>query len=116
VDLTATADPGSVFVGWGAPCDSAATTCLVDTYANQTVTAYFSVPSPDKALANQTPLKDSINGPVSEGTWNYYYADVGSGVGELVVDVIDLNGAVNLFVRNGAKPTHLVVDVNGYFQ
>ncbi len=106
VTLTATPDPGSVFVGWkGSYCnDEVASTCTMPMYSPATVTAYFNPPSPDKALGNQVPLKDSVNGPVSEGTWNYYYVDIPGGTGELIVDVFDLDGYADLLVRNGAKP------------
>lgn len=84
VTLTAAPDAGSVFVGWrGSYCDGEVTsTCSTPMYSSQTVTAYFNPPSTDKALSNQTALKDSINGPVSGGTWNYYYVDIPSGTGE----------------------------------
>jgi subtilisin family serine protease len=117
VTLTATPDPGSVFVGWGdwgAYCDPGSTTCTVRMYSSQTVTAYFNPPSPDKALGNQTALKDSINGPVREGTWNYYYADVPAGTGQLIVDVIDMDGVADLLVRNGAKPDFGNYDCEDY--
>lgn|GEM_PF-2497006 len=116
VALTATANPGSVFVGWkGSFCDGEiATTCSMPMYFAATVTAYFNPPSVDKALSNQTAFKDSINGPVSEGTWNYYYVDIPSGTGELIVDVIDMDGFADLLVRNGAKPTFSSYDCATY--
>jgi len=116
VTLTATPDPGSVFVGWtGSYCDNeAANTCTLPMYSSASVTAYFNPPAPDKALSNQTALKDSINGPVSEGTWNYYYVDIPSGTGELIVDVIDMDGYADLYVRNGAKPNFDNYDCSDY--
>lgn len=105
VTLTAVPDVGSVFVGWGGYCDDLSPTCQLYMYSNRTAIAYFNPPAPDKPLANQTPLRDSINGPVSGGTWAYYSADLGSGNSELVVDLIDLDGDVSLYVRNGSKPT-----------
>jgi subtilisin family serine protease len=105
VTLTAVADPGSVFVGWGGACSGEVIpTCQVYMYSNRTVVAYFNPPIPDKPLANQIPLRDAVNGPVSGGTWAYYSADLGSGNSELVVDLIDLDGDATLYVRNGAKP------------
>jgi len=104
VTLTATPSPGSVFVGWDGYCYGTAPTCTVSMYSSQTVIAYFNPPSPDKALTNHVPIKDSLNGPVSGGTWNYYSVDLGSGNGELVVDLLDLNADAGLYVRFGSKP------------
>jgi subtilisin family serine protease len=106
VTLTATPSPGSVFVGWSGYCDGPQPTCTVSMYYSQTVTAYFNPPSQDKALTNQVPLKDSIKGPVYNGTWNYYSIDLGSGNGELVVDLLDLTADASLHVRHGDKPTY----------
>src|SRR6185436_1903587 len=106
VTLTATPAPGSVFVGWGGEyCDGAFPECTVPMYTAWTVTAWFNPPYPDRALNNQVPLKDSINGPVAYGTWRYYSADLGSGNSELVVDLLDMTDDVGLYVRFGAKPT-----------
>jgi subtilisin family serine protease len=104
VTLTAAPDPGSVFVGWDGACYGTNPTCSVWVYDYRTVFAYFNPPIPDKALGNQVPLKDSMSAPVSNGTWAYYYADLGSGNGELIVDVLDLDQDAGLYVRFGAKP------------
>ena len=104
VTLTATPSPGSVFVGWDGYCYGPEPTCTVAMYSSRIVTAYFNPPSPDKVLTNHVPIKDSVNGPVSGGTWNYYSVDLGSGNSELVVDLLDLNGDAGLYVRFGTKP------------
>lgn len=107
VTLTATPDPGSAFVGWTGDfyCEGPNPICTLPMYYQRSVTAHFNIPAPDKPLTNQVPLKDSVNGPVSGGTWNYYYADLGSGNAELVVDLLDITSDVNLAVRHEAKPT-----------
>jgi subtilisin family serine protease len=120
VTLTATPSPGSVFVGWsGGDCYGTSLTCSASMYRTRNETAWFNPPSPDKPLSNQVPLKDSINGPVYNGTWNYYYVDLGSGNGELVVDVLDLTGEANLYVAHGEKPTGWgnadCIDVYSYY-
>ena len=65
VTLTAVADPGSVFVGWGGYCYWVESTCQIPMYSQRLATAYFSLPAPDRALGNQVPFRDSLNGPVS---------------------------------------------------
>lgn len=105
VTLTATPSPGSVFVGWDGYCYGPDPTCTVSMWSSRTVTAYFNPPSPDRPLSNHVPLKGAVRGPISGGTWNYYFIDVGSGNSELTVDVLDLTGNAALFVRFGDKPT-----------
>ena len=104
VVLTATPDPGSVFVGWGGSCYGVSSTCDLDMYGPRAAIAYFSPPSPDRQLDNQMPAKGVVNGPVSGGSWNYYFFDVGAGTGELIVDLFDLDGDADLFLQAGSKP------------
>ncbi len=105
VTLTATADPGSIFVGWDGDCWGGSwNTCSDYIWYNQTATAYFNPPYPDKPLSNQVARKEAIDGPVEGGTWAWFYADVESGAGELVVDLFDLSGDVQLYVRRAQKP------------
>ena len=106
VTLTATPDPGSVFVGWNSwYCGGPANVCTLPLWNSETVTAYFEVPPPDRALSNRTGYKDAMNPPVYNGTWRYYYADIPAGNDQLVVDLLDVTGDVNLLVRHGQKPS-----------
>lgn len=106
VILTAAPEPGSVFVGWDDACYGVESTCEVDLYYRSvTATAHFALPSPDRRLDNHVPVKGSLEGPVSEGTWNYYFLDVEPGMTELVVDLFDLDAEANLYLRFGSKPT-----------
>ncbi|HYU31115.1 MAG TPA: S8 family serine peptidase [Thermoanaerobaculia bacterium] len=110
VTLTATVSAGSVFAGWSGACDGSEPTCSFSLFSPESVTAHFDLSTPDKSLTNQVPLKDSISGPVASGTWSYYFADLGSGNGELVVDLLDLTAAADLSVRFGSKPTLATAD------
>jgi len=108
VRLTPAADPGSAFVGWNDswPCYGSPSYCDVEIWGgNEQATAYFDLQPADKALANRAGFRDGMNPPVDGGTWRYYYVDLPAGTGELVVDVLDLMGDVNLYVRQGSKPT-----------
>ena len=105
--LTPTPDPGSAFVGWsGWDCYGTEVPCAVGIYGgSEQATAYFDLQPPDRALANRVGYKDAMNPPVDGGTWRYYYADLPAGTGELVVDLLDVTGDVNLLVRFANKPT-----------
>ncbi len=105
VQLTAAADAGSVFAGWTGTCYGTQSSCYADMYYNQTATAWFVVPPPDKQLSNSVPLKDSMNAPVENGIWAYYFFDVAPGTGELVVDLLDVTDEAELYLRQGSKPT-----------
>lgn len=116
VALTPVADPGSAFVGWnGWGCYGTESPCQVEIWGgNEYVTAHFDLQPADLELSNRTGVKDGMNPPVDGGTWRYYYVDVPSGTGELVVDLLDVKGDVVLYVRKGSKPTWNSYDCNDY--
>jgi subtilisin family serine protease len=104
--LTGTPSPGSAFVGWGGGyCYYGNSPCQIGfSYYDQQITAYFGIQPPDRLLSNRVGFKDGMNPPVAGGTWRYYYFDIPSGTDEVVVDVLDLDGNVTLFLRQGDKP------------
>lgn len=104
VTLIPTADPGSVFLGWGGDCYGTST-CTLSMYYDRSAIAYFDVQPPDLPLSNRVPIKGSMNSPNYGGSWRYYYADLGGGDQELVVDLFDMTGDVDLYVRQGQKPS-----------
>lgn len=55
VTLTATADPGAIFVGWQGDCTGTTATCNVVMSANRAVRAEFGLPSPVPPLTDVTP-------------------------------------------------------------
>ena len=115
VTLTATPDPGHTFLGWEGDCYGTSTTCSVSIYYDRSVIAYFDVQPPDRPLTNQVPVKDSMNSPTYGGMWRYYYADLGSGHDELVVDLFDMTGEVDLYVRHGQKPSYYEYSCADYY-
>jgi subtilisin family serine protease len=114
VTLTATADPGSNFLGWGGDCYGAST-CSLSMYYDRSAIAYFDVQPPDRPLANRVPVKDSMSSPIYGGSWRYYYADLASGNAELVVDLFDMTGDADLYVRWEQKPTYYSYDCQDYY-
>ncbi len=114
VTLTATADPGSVFLGWGGDCYGTST-CSLSMYYDRFAIAYFDVQPPDLPLSNRVPTRGSMNSPTYNGSWRYYYADLGAGNGELVVDLFDMTGDVDLYVRHGQKPSFYEYHCSDYY-
>lgn len=105
VTLTATAEPGSVRLGWtGGGCYGPGPVCQVTVDRAVAVTAHFGVPAPDQPITNGVPVEDSVPGPVAHGAWKYYWFDVESGVRELIVDLENLSGVARLYLRHGEKP------------
>lgn len=102
--LTATPDPGSVFLGWSYDTQCAGNPCRLWIGEPTTATAWFGVPYPDQQLTNGEPFQDTIDGPIYGGTWKYYWVDVESGVRELVVDIEDISGLAHFYVGYGEKP------------
>jgi len=70
---------------------------------NHTVGAQY-VAEPDIALANGVPANGSVAGSTSYEQWDFYYADLGTGVTQLTVDLNNLTADADVFVRRGAKP------------
>ena len=80
--------------------DAATATGFQVTIANNTA-----LPPLDVPLSNGVASDQTMTAPVPQGTWKYYYIDVPSGLGNLVIDLYNLTGNLDLYVRQGSKPT-----------
>ena len=56
----------------------------------------------------------SLTGSVSQGTWKYYSFTVPNGASNLVIDLYGLNGDLDLFGRQGSKPTTDIFSCSSY--
>jgi hypothetical protein len=65
-------------------------------------------------LLNGVPQSGSITGTSSQSTWVYYYVDLPSGAANLVIDLYNLSGDVDLYVRRGSEPTTLTYDCRSW--
>jgi subtilisin family serine protease len=116
IRLTAVAEPGHSFLGWDGVCFGAEPICWLHAFSNEIVQAFFEPQPPDVELVNQVASRGSISGPIPGGTWRYYFADLGTGNGELVVDLFDMSGNANLHIHYNQKPdgsSFRCPDVNG---
>lgn len=64
-----------------------------------------SEPPTDTPLANGVALNQTMTASVQQGTWKYYYVDIPSGAANLVTDLYNLTADLDLYVRQGSKPT-----------
>jgi M6 family metalloprotease-like protein len=79
--------------------DSATATGFVVTISNN------SAPIVDTPLSNGVALNQTMTAPVQQGTTKYYYVDLPAGSSNLVVDLYNLTGDLDLYVLQGSKPT-----------
>jgi serine protease len=47
---------------------------------------------------------------VRQGTWNYYYIDLPGGSKNLLIDLYNLTADLDLYVKQGSKPTQSSYD------
>jgi hypothetical protein len=80
--------------------DAATATGFQVTIVNNTALPPLEVPLSNGVASNQT-----VTAPVLQGTWQYFYIDVPSGLANLVIDLYNLTGNLDLYVRQGSKPT-----------
>lgn len=73
-----------------------------------------SASSGDVQLSNGVPYNDSITASSRQGSWKYYYFDIASGNTNLVVDLYNLTGDVDLYVKFNSKPTLSSYDCRPY--
>lgn len=116
VSLTASPAAGWTVAGWTGTSNNASTSnlnTLTMPAGPHTVSVQYT-PVPDVQLSNNVARGDSFVSDVFEGTWRYYYADLEAGSSQLVADLFDLTGDVDLYVRFNAKPTLTDYDCRPY--
>jgi M6 family metalloprotease-like protein len=91
--------------------DSATATGFAVTIANNTA---LPPPITDTSLSNGVALNQTMTASVSQGTTKYYYVDLPAGSSNLVVDLYNLTGNLDLYVRQGSKPTLSSYDCRPY--
>lgn len=111
VTLTATANSGYAFTGWGGDCSGTVNTCNVLMDNNKTVTAGFT--------ATVTPLTngvvvDNLAGAVD--TLKHFSIDVPSGMTSLTIKTYGGTGDVDLYTRRDTLPTTTVYDCRPYLE
>jgi M6 family metalloprotease-like protein len=84
--------------------DSATATGFVVTISNNVT------PIVDTPLSNGVPLNQAMTASARQGTTKYYYVDLPAGSLNLVVDLYNLTGDLDLYVKQGSKPTLIVND------
>jgi PKD repeat protein len=66
------------------------------------------------ALTSGVPMSGTIVSTTQNGSWNYYYLDLPSGVTGITVDLTGLSGDVDLYVRGGQKPDQTHYDCRSW--
>jgi subtilisin len=66
-------------------------------------------------LSNGVPLNQTMMALVHGGTWRYYYIDIPGSPKNLVIDLYNLSADLDLYVRQGSKPTLSSYDCRPYF-
>ncbi|HEX6863518.1 MAG TPA: pre-peptidase C-terminal domain-containing protein, partial [Thermoanaerobaculia bacterium] len=117
ISLTASPAAGWQVAGWSGTSDDAGTSnlnSLTMPAAPHTVSvAYAAIP--DVALSNGVPRTDSFTADASQTAWRYYYVDLEPESSDLAVDLFGLTGDVDLYVRQGAKPTLAAWDCRPFY-
>jgi len=65
-------------------------------------------------LTNGVPQSGSITGTSAQSNWVYYYAELGSGATNLVLQLYNLSNDADLYVRRGSKPTTSTYDCRSW--
>jgi C1A family cysteine protease len=68
----------------------------------------------DPQLSNGVALNQTMTAPVWQGTTKYYNFDLPSGSSNLVIDLYNLTGDLDLYLRQGSKPTLSSYDCRPY--
>jgi hypothetical protein len=98
-------------------CDPSGVSITGISASGATMTATMAVGAPvETVLLNGVPQSGSITGTSSQSTWVYYYIDLLSGTTNLVIDLYNLSGDVDLYVRKGSKPTPSTYDCRSWNQ
>ena len=109
ITLTATASPGSAFVGWSGACTGTNTTCTMTMNGGKAVHAAF---NPQPVVLNNGIAVNNLSSP--DGSPRYFQMQVPAGATNLSFQISGGSGDADLYVRRANAPNTETYDCRPY--